>query len=314
MKVTRLIAFFLLTCCFTVVVLGSAIAIPIARVVFQAAEKTLSELPEGDETRLVYQIAAYHARHEVESPVYALYLKAAGKPVYSESALSCYRAAAEEGYAPAQCALGEYYEYGAERDMTKAAEFYRAAAEQGYAPAQGHLGLCYLLGEGVQKDAAEAEKWIAMGERLLAAEAFFARGVSILQTPGGGEERINAAGIALLRALTQYFYKDDFLAIFMNKDEESIATYKQGAASGNTKDEAAVGLFAALGMMGDAADAIGAVQMMRHALRAVDAPERSRALVMGLDSCGQAAALAWLKQRSASGDENAQAVLEVLAH
>ena len=40
------------------------------------------------------------------------------------------------------------------------AEEYRKAAERGDPSAQGNLGLCYLMGDGVGKDVAEAVKWI----------------------------------------------------------------------------------------------------------------------------------------------------------
>ena len=37
--------------------------------------------------------------------------------------------------------------------------WYRKAAELGDAAAQNNLGTCYAMGEGVEKDEAEAEKW-----------------------------------------------------------------------------------------------------------------------------------------------------------
>jgi TPR repeat protein len=43
--------------------------------------------------------------------------------------------------------------------MVAAAKWYRAAAEQGLAAAQSALGDSYRLGQGVEKDMAEAVKW-----------------------------------------------------------------------------------------------------------------------------------------------------------
>ena len=59
--------------------------------------------------------------------------------------------AAEQGYAPAQYCLGQYYhrgERGLPRDIEKTAHYYILSAEQGYAPAQYCLGWCYEHEEG----------------------------------------------------------------------------------------------------------------------------------------------------------------------
>ena len=45
---------------------------------------------------------------------------------------------------------------GVEQDEAKAVELYRAAAEQGWAPAQFNLGLMYANGQGVEQDEAKA--------------------------------------------------------------------------------------------------------------------------------------------------------------
>jgi len=47
-------------------------------------------------------------------------------------------------------------------DYAKAIELFRPLAEQGNASAQGSLGLMYGLGQGVQKDYVEAEKWFRL--------------------------------------------------------------------------------------------------------------------------------------------------------
>ncbi len=56
------------------------------------------------------------------------------------------------------------------RDPKKGVEWCRKAADQGHDEAQYNLGLCYVNGDGVAKDVAEAEKWFrkaaAQGDEL----------------------------------------------------------------------------------------------------------------------------------------------------
>lgn len=76
-------------------------------------------------------------------------------------AVEKFRYAAERGHAGAQYSLGDCYLYGngVEEDAAEAVKWYKMAAEQGHAGAQESLGDCYYEGEGVEEDAAEAEKW-----------------------------------------------------------------------------------------------------------------------------------------------------------
>lgn len=60
---------------------------------------------------------------------------------------------AETGDAGAQYELGKMYY---KKDYAKAAEWWQKAAEQGYAPAQDALGVMYANGQGVPKDTAKA--------------------------------------------------------------------------------------------------------------------------------------------------------------
>jgi uncharacterized protein len=57
--------------------------------------------------------------------------------------------------------LGCAYELGegVEKDYAEAVRWYRKAAEQGNAFAQQSLGKLYEAGEGVEQDSAEAYKW-----------------------------------------------------------------------------------------------------------------------------------------------------------
>ena len=54
------------------------------------------------------------------------------------------------------------------KDSEQAAKWWRKAAEQGYAPAQYALGACYYNGGGVPKNLEKAEYWL----RKSAAQGF----------------------------------------------------------------------------------------------------------------------------------------------
>ena len=69
--------------------------------------------------------------------------------------------AAEQGYATAQCLLGDMYSDGAgvTKDYKLALKWYRESAEQGNADAQHSLGNMYLDGKGVAENYELAVKW-----------------------------------------------------------------------------------------------------------------------------------------------------------
>ena len=71
------------------------------------------------------------------------------------------RAAAEQGDAWAQFALGNRYDQGegVPQDYGAAVEWYRRAAAQGIATAQTNLGVKYAQGEGVPEDDTLAHMW-----------------------------------------------------------------------------------------------------------------------------------------------------------
>ena len=71
-----------------------------------------------------------------------------GVPKDEAEAIRWYQKAADQGYAKAQFALGNVYEYGlgVPKDEVEAARWCRKAAEQGLASAQYVLGLTYALG------------------------------------------------------------------------------------------------------------------------------------------------------------------------
>ncbi|KAJ3337556.1 hypothetical protein HDU93_000847 [Gonapodya sp. JEL0774] len=78
-----------------------------------------------------------------------------------QKAAALYRRAAEQGDASGLYKLGRCYMNGegVEKDEAQAVNCYRQAAEQGKAPAQVALGGCYANGHGVEKDELEAVTW-----------------------------------------------------------------------------------------------------------------------------------------------------------
>lgn len=72
--------------------------------------------------------------------------------------------AALQGNADAQFNLGLMYatgQGGLTQDSVKAVDFFRKAALQGNSDAQNNLGAMYHMGEGIEKNNAEAKKWYA---------------------------------------------------------------------------------------------------------------------------------------------------------
>ncbi len=72
------------------------------------------------------------------------------------------RRSAEQGYAPAQTALGYFWETGkyVALNQSEAATWYRKAAEQGDPIAMWVLGRMYFTGAGVPSNPAKAEDWL----------------------------------------------------------------------------------------------------------------------------------------------------------
>ena len=95
---------------------------------------------------------------------------------------------AESGDAVAQNEVGSRYYAGRgiERDDAEAARWIRRAAEQGYAPAQYNLGLLHFRNRGVAGTDAEAARWYraAAGQGYAPAQA----GLGYLHIYGAGVE------------------------------------------------------------------------------------------------------------------------------
>lgn len=107
---------------------------------------------------------------------------------YTE-AVKWYRQAAEQGYPPAQNALGEQYVQGLgapdqrvlDPDPAEAARWFHRAADQGYAPAKNNIGLLYLHGFGVDRNLTTAVEWFRKAEAQGNADAMFNLGQVYLE-------------------------------------------------------------------------------------------------------------------------------------
>lgn len=82
-------------------------------------------------------------------------------PINYEEASNNFRLAAEQGYPPAQVALGDIYQngQGTSQDFTEAVNWHRRAAEQGDPKGQTRLGQAYAIGRGVPQNFARAAYW-----------------------------------------------------------------------------------------------------------------------------------------------------------
>ncbi len=76
--------------------------------------------------------------------------------------IDLFRQSANIGYAPAQVALGYYYDTGTvvAGNQAEALELYRKAAQHGDRLAAWLLGRRYFLGNGVPRDLEAAQKWL----------------------------------------------------------------------------------------------------------------------------------------------------------
>jgi uncharacterized protein len=97
---------------------------------------------------------------------------------YAEGA-RWYRAAAEQGNAPAQANLATlYFEgKGVALDHAEAAKWYRRAANQGDALGQFNLGALYFNGKGVTRDLVQAYVWFELAAAQAESRAVRARAV-----------------------------------------------------------------------------------------------------------------------------------------
>lgn len=135
-------------------------------------------------------------------------------------ALSLWRKAADQGYAPAQARLGDMYD---KTDEDKeAVEWYRKAAAQGSAAGEFGLGEMYAKGEGVAKDPAQAYAYISR-----AAEKDYVPAMLILR------EAYRSGGLGLSRDDARSAEWDAKVQAIVNRDRP--ATPPAAAAAGTKK-------------------------------------------------------------------------------
>lgn len=101
---------------------------------------------------------------------------------------------AEQGDAVAQNELGSRYYAGrgVERDDAEAARWIRLAAAQGYAPAQHNLGLLHFRNRGVTGSDAEAARWYRAAAAQGYAPAQAGLGYLYIYGAGVGEDHVVA--------------------------------------------------------------------------------------------------------------------------
>ena len=77
------------------------------------------------------------------------------------TALSEFRALADQGDANAQYSLGLMYDNGrgVKQDSKESAKWYRMSVEKGHTDSQYNLGVMYANGDGIQKDNIYAHMW-----------------------------------------------------------------------------------------------------------------------------------------------------------
>lgn len=82
-------------------------------------------------------------------------------PTDYEHAARLIRKAADQGYAPAQTAMGLLSEngLGVKKDYNQALKWLRRAADQGFPVAQNELGVMYAKGLGVSRSLGQAAQW-----------------------------------------------------------------------------------------------------------------------------------------------------------
>jgi len=110
-------------------------------------------------------------------------------------ASSCIQEAAQMGLAEAQFAMGQELSSEQSADYEQALHWYAQAAEQDFAPAQCALGALYASGKGVEKDIEEARFWYRKAVRQnspaaqVALEFLDAAGTGRTKGPGRGRRK-----------------------------------------------------------------------------------------------------------------------------
>lgn len=115
----------------------------------------------------LFRAAAENGEAKAQAALGSMYYRGKGVPKNEQEAANWFSKAAEQGHVNAQFAIGVMYSAGTgvPKNDQEAAKWYRKAADQGHAKAQNNLGRMYLRGEGVPEDEQTAYFWY-----ILAAE------------------------------------------------------------------------------------------------------------------------------------------------
>ncbi len=105
-----------------------------------------------------------------------------------------YQAKAKKSDRAAQYTLGAFYfvGQGVERDYAEAVKWYRRAADQNLVSAQISLGYCYEHGQGVDQDVTEAVKWFRKAAEQNSAGAQYALGKHYAEGTGVEKDYVEA--------------------------------------------------------------------------------------------------------------------------
>lgn len=129
---------------------------------------------------------AYEGDPRVEYKVAVMYNLGLGVPPDHGEGSVWLRRAADQGYAPAQTALGDMFRegMGVDRNYAEAAKWYLRAAEQGYGSAQHSLGAAYAAGRGVPQDDVVSYMWLSLAAARYEPKAYADRdAVAAWMTP-----------------------------------------------------------------------------------------------------------------------------------
>ena len=113
-----------------------------------------------------------------------------------EQAVTWFRKAADQGYAPGQYFMGNMYRFGTgvKQSPADALKWYQKAAEQAFPKAWTSMGEMYDKGEGVLIDPVESYKWLVMAAVRGDQEANqYIAGVAAKMTPAQIDDAKKAA-------------------------------------------------------------------------------------------------------------------------
>lgn len=129
-----------------------------------------------------------------------------GLKVDRVEAAKWFQKSADQGYAPAQRAIGVCFKKGegVPQDLKKAVTWLQKSADQGNALGQYSLGNCFYLGEGVEEDNEQAVKWFQKSADQACPDGEYKLGICYKKGHGVPKDPIQA--ITLLRKAASQKY------------------------------------------------------------------------------------------------------------